>query len=168
MTTSWAGGFICGYKPVVLASSKEPLKIRHAHSYHRQSLKSFSLCLIYWLTRKRVYVTLSVTSGHIPDLVASGSLHILQFSLHSCLLYRHNTLCTRNVCFHTCTSNLHVHFVYDKLLLSIWTPPCCNDLVGEPYIHYNMEVFYLKLKLFGNTCVAGGLFLLPIQQDNIH
>ena len=46
---------------------------------------------------------------------------------------------------------MHVHFVCDKLLLSIWTPPCCNDLVGEPYIHYNMEVFYLKLKLFGNT-----------------
>ena len=47
--------------------------------------------------------------------------------------------------------NFHVHFVRDKLLLSIWTPPCCNDLVGEPYVHYNIEVFYLKLKLFGNT-----------------
>ena len=56
MTTSSAGGFLCGYKPVVLASSKEPLKIRHAHSYHRQALKGFSLCLVYWLTRKRVYV----------------------------------------------------------------------------------------------------------------
>ena len=56
MTTSSAGGFLCGYKPVVLAGSKEPLKIRHAHSYHRQALKGFSLCLIYWLTRKRVYV----------------------------------------------------------------------------------------------------------------
>jgi len=38
MTTSSAGGFLCGYKPVVLAGSKEPLKIRHAHSYHRQAL----------------------------------------------------------------------------------------------------------------------------------
>ena len=56
MTTSSAGGFLCGYKPVVLAGSKEPLKIRHAHSYHRQALTGFSLCLIYWLTRKRVYV----------------------------------------------------------------------------------------------------------------
>lgn len=56
MTTSSAGGFLCGYKPVVLAGSKEPLKIRHAHSYHRQALKGFSLCLVYWLTRKRVYV----------------------------------------------------------------------------------------------------------------
>ena len=56
MTTSSAGGLLCGYKPVVLAGSKEPLKIRHAHSYHRQALKGFSLCLIYWLTRKRVYV----------------------------------------------------------------------------------------------------------------
>lgn len=56
MTTSSAGGFRCGYKPVVLASSKEPLKIRHAHSYHRQALKGFSLCLVYWLTHKWVYV----------------------------------------------------------------------------------------------------------------
>ena len=56
ITTSSAGGFLCGYKPVVLAGSKEPLKIRHAHSYHRQALKGFSLCLVYWLTRKRVYV----------------------------------------------------------------------------------------------------------------
>ena len=56
MTTSSVGGLLCGYKPVVLAGSKEPLKIRHAHSYHRQALKGFSLCLIYWLTRKRVYV----------------------------------------------------------------------------------------------------------------
>ena len=39
MTTSSAGGFLCGYKPVVLAGSKEPLKIRHAHSYHRASPK---------------------------------------------------------------------------------------------------------------------------------
>ena len=56
ITTSSAGGFLCGYKPVVLAGSKEPLKIRHAHSYHRQALKGFNLCLVYWLTRKRVYV----------------------------------------------------------------------------------------------------------------
>ena len=53
MTTSSAGGLLCGYKPVVLAGSKEPLKIRHMHSYHRQALKGFSLCLIYRLTRKR-------------------------------------------------------------------------------------------------------------------
>lgn len=58
MTTSSAGGLLCGYKPVVLAGSKEPLKIRHMHSYHRQALKGFSLCLIYRLTRKRVDVFL--------------------------------------------------------------------------------------------------------------
>ena len=58
MTTSSAGGLLCGYKPVVLAGSKEPLKIRHIHSYHRQALKGFSLCLIYRLTRKRVDVFL--------------------------------------------------------------------------------------------------------------
>ena len=58
MTTSSAGGLLCGYKPVVLAGSKEPLKIRHMHSYHRQALKGFSLCLIYRLTRKRVNVFL--------------------------------------------------------------------------------------------------------------
>ena len=32
MTTSSAGGLLCGYKPVVLAGSKEPLKIRHVHT----------------------------------------------------------------------------------------------------------------------------------------
>lgn len=31
---------------------------RHIHSYHRQALKGFSLCLIYRLTRKRVDVFL--------------------------------------------------------------------------------------------------------------
>ena len=58
MTTSSAGGLLYGYKPVVLAGSKEPLKIRHVHSYHRQALKGFNLFLIYRLTRKRVNVFL--------------------------------------------------------------------------------------------------------------
>ena len=58
MTTSSAGGLLCGYKPVVLAGSKEPLKIRHAHSYHRQALKGFRLCLIYRLTSKQIDVFL--------------------------------------------------------------------------------------------------------------
>ena len=56
ITTSSAGGLLCGYKPVVLAGSKEPLKVRHAHNYHRLALKGFILCLLYWLTRKRVYI----------------------------------------------------------------------------------------------------------------
>ena len=58
MTTSSAGGLLCGYKPVVLAGSKEPLKICHVHSYHWQALKGFRLCLIYRLTSKQVDVFL--------------------------------------------------------------------------------------------------------------
>ena len=38
------------------------------------------------------------------------------------------------------------------------------NLVGEPYNHYNMEVFLLEAKaVWEHTCIAGGLFLLSIQ-----
>jgi hypothetical protein len=39
------------------------------------------------------------------------------------------------------------------------------NLVGEPYNHYNMEVFLLEAKaVWEHTCIAGGLFLLSIQE----
>jgi len=40
------------------------------------------------------------------------------------------------------------------------------NLVGEPYNHYNMEVFLLEAKaVWEHTCIAGGLFLLSIQKN---
>lgn len=43
------------------------------------------------------------------------------------------------------------------------------NLVGEPYNHYNMEVFLLEAKaVWEHTCIAGGLFLLSIQKSDCH
>ena len=86
MTTSSAGGLLCGYKPVVLVGSKEPLKICHVHSYHWQALKGFSLCLIYRLTSKRV------------DVFLQWHLIIFQIFLHLIFYILFNFLCILTYC----------------------------------------------------------------------
>jgi hypothetical protein len=41
--------------------------------------------------------------------------------------------------------------------------------VGEPALIIALEVFLLEAKAFwGHTCIAGGLFLLPIQKRPSH
>ena len=86
MTTSSAGGLLCGYKPVVLAGSKEPLKICHIHSYHWQALKGFRLCLIYRLTSKQV------------DVFLQWHLIIFQIFLHLIFYILFNFLCILTYC----------------------------------------------------------------------
>ena len=55
-TTSLAGGLLCGYKPVILAGSKEPRRFAICIRPQAYPKGLPFLCLYYRLTRKRVYV----------------------------------------------------------------------------------------------------------------
>ena len=64
MMLSSAGGLLSSYKPVVLAGSKEPLKVRHLHHYHRLALKGFREHL-FIIARRFSFLKLKLSRTHL-------------------------------------------------------------------------------------------------------
>ena len=120
-TTLKRRGFLCGYKPLLPARvSRRCFHFIQAIAFDsRQPSKGFIFYLFFLLAFSCLYACCSASENGFAysftlilsiaiSCISCSRIYFLQLSHHSILLYLHNILHSKNVCFQTYISDFHV------------------------------------------------------------